>query len=226
MDGICAVNKPIGPTSNDVLEMIRKKTGVKKVGHAGTLDPLAQGVLVIGLGRDATKKLQIFVNKEKEYLAIIRLGVNSTTDDEEGEKTSKTKNIQPKTREINQAVNKFVGVISQVPPQYSAVKIKGRAAYKYARSGKKVRLKARRVEIKEIEVLGYQWPELKLRIVTGPGAYIRSLARDIGIKLGTGGYLKSLIRTRVGDYEIGESGAPEQLINKLIRAKSDTSQHF
>lgn len=200
MEGIFGVWKPKGPTSHDIINKIRRITGVKRVGHAGTLDPLASGVLVVAVGREATKKLGEVVQKEKEYLATIRLGLESTTDDEEGTKTEFTVAEPPTAAKVTACVKKFQGKISQRPPIFSAIKIKGTPAYKLARGLQKVLIKSREVEIKEIEVLKYDWPVLKLRVVTGPGVYIRSLARDIGAKLKTGGYLADLERTRVGEF--------------------------
>jgi len=180
---------------------LRKETGVKKIGHAGTLDPLASGVLVVGIGREATKELAKIVKKEKEYIAKIKLGATSTTDDAEGEKTKSPKPLTPPPlAEVQKAVANFKGKILQNPPVYSAVKIQGQAAYKLARKGQAPKLKSRQVEIKEMEILKYEWPYLELKIVTGPGVYIRSLARDIGQTLKTGGYLADLERTRVGDF--------------------------
>ena len=205
--GIIGVYKPKGPTSRRVLNWIQRIVDEKKVGHAGTLDPLAEGVLVVGIGRDATRKLESHVKKEKEYLAEVRLGVNSSTDDEEGVKETPPSPLLESggTVELDQikiVIEKFIGEIEQVPPVYSAVKINGQEAYKLARKGKEVKMKSRKRIVKEIEVLGYEWPVLKLRVVTGPGVYIRSLARDIGEELGVGGYLKSLVRTRVGEFLI------------------------
>lgn len=200
MNGIFAVYKPKGPTSHDIINLIRKKTGIKKVGHAGTLDPLARGVLVIGVGREATKNLNQIVRKEKEYLAEIKLGQYSATDDEEGEKTKIIINHQPKRSEIIKALKLFQGQIKQTPPIFSAVKIKGQAAYRSARRGQVIKLKPRLVEIKSIRLISYSWPKLKLRVITGPGVYIRSLARDLGGSLGVGGYLSDLERIRVGDF--------------------------
>lgn len=212
-EGIFAVYKPKGPTSNDVLNQLRRRTGIKKIGHAGTLDPLASGVLVVGIGREATKQLGRIVKKEKEYLAKIKLGETSTTDDEEGEKTKtlpflhtpvgqngKGRVTSPNLEEIREVVAKFEGRILQNPPIYSAVKVSGKEAYKLARQGKIPQLEPRKVEIKEIEILKYEWPYLELRVVTGPGVYIRALARDLGQALKTGGYLAELERTRVGDF--------------------------
>ncbi len=197
---IFAVWKPKGPTSHDIINEIRKITGVKKVGHAGTLDPLAKGVLVVAVGREATKNLHEIVSAEKEYIALIRLGVNSSTDDEEGVKEKITVFKKPLRKEIQAAIKKFIGKTKQTPPIYSALKIRGQAAYKYARAGKEIILKPRPVEIKDIKILKYKWPYLKIKVITGPGVYIRALARDIGCELKTGGYLAGLERTRVGHF--------------------------
>ena len=210
MQGIFAIYKPKGPTSNDVLEELRKITGIKKIGHAGTLDPLAEGVLVVGIGREATKKLNDLVKKEKEYLAKIRLGVESTTDDAEGEKKEIKVSKIPSLDEIGKVISSFEGEILQTPPIFSAVKVQGKEAYKLARKGKIPKLSPRKVEIKEIKILKYRWPHLELRVITGPGVYIRALARDIGKKLGTGGYLSDLERVRVGDFTKERSITPQE----------------
>lgn len=199
-----------------MLNQIRKKLGTKKVGHAGTLDPLAGGVLVVGIGREATKQLGIVVAKEKEYVATVRMGMTSTTDDEEGEKSVMDAASPPTAKTVAEAVQKFIGTIEQTPPIYSAIKIKGREAYKYARKGKEVVMEPRKVLIKEIELLEYAWPLLALRVVTGPGVYIRSLARDIGQKLGVGGYLADLERTRVGEYSIEDAIGVDAVEDKAI----------
>lgn len=199
---IFAINKPKGPTSFRIVNEIRKITGEKRVGHAGTLDPLAQGILVIGVGREATRKLNEIVQKEKEYIAEIFLGKFSNTDDEEGEKIEVKIKKPPTQKQIKSALKNFKGLIKQVPPIFSAVKIGGRRAYKLARKGETPKLKPRRVEIKSIKILKYQWPILKIKVKTGPGVYIRALARDLGKKLEVGAYLKSLIRTRVGQYNL------------------------
>lgn len=197
---ILAIWKPRGPTSNDVVLEVKRITGGEKVGHAGTLDPLAEGVLVVGIGREATKKLGEAVKKEKEYIADIKLGEGSSTDDEEGEKNAFDVRTKPTLENIEVTLPKFIGHIKQIPPVYSAVKIGGREAYKFARRGEKPVLLERDAEIKKIEILSYEWPRLELRVVTGPGVYIRALARDIGRELRTGAYLAGLKRTRVGYF--------------------------
>lgn len=197
---ILAFWKPKGPTSFKFLYQIKKIAGTRKVGHAGTLDPLAEGILIVAIGRQSTKKLATEVKKEKEYLANIKLGEESTTDDEEGEKTKwDVKNI-PTLSEIEEVIKSFIGKIKQTPPLYSAIKIQGKEAYKFARKGRAVNLESREVEVKNLEILEYEWPILKIKVTTGPGVYIRSLARDIGKKLKVGGYIKELTRTRVGEF--------------------------
>jgi len=197
---IFAIYKPKGPTSHDIIDRVRKITGVRRVGHAGTLDPLASGILVIGVGREATKKLNEIVAKEKEYIADIKLGEESSTDDEEGEKISLEVNKFSSLEEIEAVIGSFIGRIMQTPPIYSAIKISGQPAHRLIRKGKTVVLKPREVEIKNIRILNYQWPCIKLKVITGPGVYIRALARDIGKKLGVSGYLVDLERIRVGEF--------------------------
>ena len=204
-EGIIAINKPSGMTSHDVVAKVRKISGIKKVGHAGTLDPLAAGVLVVGIGREATKKLGKIVEKEKEYIANIRLGIDSSTDDEEGEKKKYNVAHKPTRQEIKKAIGQFIGEIQQLPPRYSAVKIRGKRAYQRARDGEQFPLPLRSVEIKDISIMKFNWPYLKLKVTTGSGVYVRSLARDIGHDLGTGGYLAGLERTRVGTFVIKKS---------------------
>ncbi|MBU0597614.1 tRNA pseudouridine(55) synthase TruB [Patescibacteria group bacterium] len=200
MNKIVAIYKPKGPTSHDIIDQLRKVTGIKKIGHAGTLDPLASGVLVVGIGREATKKLDQEVKKEKEYLAVVRLGSYSTTDDEEGEKTRIAVRNIPTANDIKKVLRKFIGQINQMPPDYSSVKVNGRPAHRRVRKGEVVKLGPRQVEIKKIQLLKYNWPNLEIRVTTGPGAYIRSLARDIGRELEVGGYLADLERVRVGEF--------------------------
>jgi tRNA pseudouridine55 synthase len=203
--GIFAIYKPIGPNSHDVLDSIKREFRGEKVGHAGTLDPLASGVLVVGVGREATKLLHGQEFAEKEYRSIFKLGAYSTTDDEEGAKTL-VENAPPISEsQVQAALKKFTGSIMQVPPVYSAVKVGGTASYKRARSGKEVALSSRPVLVKSIELQDYRPPLLTLEIVTGPGVYIRSLARDLGKKLGTGAYVTALERTRVGRFTLKDA---------------------
>lgn len=210
--GVVGVYKPVGPTSHDVVDRVRQITGEKRVGHAGTLDPLAKGVLVVAVGREFTKQLSEHVGQEKEYVAEVKLGETSTTDDSEGIKTPSNSAFgkggeSPDFETIKKIAGSFVGEIWQTPPLYSAVKVKGKEAYKYARKGEEVMMEPRKREVNEIEVLEYKWPILKIRVVTGKGVYVRSLARDIGAKLGVGGYMASLVRTRVGNFGLSDCEA-------------------
>ncbi len=211
---IFAVWKPKGPTSHDMVDVVRRATGERRVGHAGTLDPLAEGVLVVGVGKEATTSLSVEVAKEKEYVAEIMFGSESSTDDAEGEKTEISTSHIPSEKEVREALEKFKGIIQQVPPIYSAVKVKGKTAYMLAREGEKIDLKPRTVEIKQLEFLEYVWPRLTLRVVTGPGVYIRSLARDLARALGTGGYISELTRTRVGEFSM-DSAVPVDKLNEF-----------
>jgi tRNA pseudouridine55 synthase len=200
-NGIFTVWKPKGPTSFDIIYKLRKISGIKKIGHAGTLDPLASGVLVVGIGRDATKKLREIVESEKEYIATVRFGAESSTDDEGGEKSIINFTKKPLRRDIEKLLSKFIGKITQLPPDFSAIKIGGVRAYKIARNGKAPKLKKRQVEVKKIKIVKYKWPLLKIKIICGPGFYVRALARDLGRKLKVGGYLAALERIRVGQFK-------------------------
>ncbi len=217
IEGIFAIYKEEGVTSHDVVDAVRRLTHQKRVGHAGTLDPCAKGVLVVGVGRAATKTLHLVVGAEKEYIARIKLGWRSTTDDREGKKEEVFQRTDekgqttedgtalrcgeiPTSEQVRQALARFQGIIEQRPPIFSALKVGGRAAYKLARAARVVVLPARQVEVKEIALLAYAWPFVDVRIVTGPGFYVRSLARDLGEALATGAYLEQLERTRVGTY--------------------------
>ncbi|NMC35770.1 tRNA pseudouridine(55) synthase TruB [Candidatus Beckwithbacteria bacterium] len=222
LHGIIAVYKTKGPSSFAVISDLRKITGEKKIGHAGTLDPLASGILVVGIGQEATKKLDQEVAKEKEYKATFHLGYESTTDDDEGVKTAIDPNFQPNIADIQKALTSFIGEIIQIPPVYSAVKIKGQPAYKLARNGKKVPIRPRIVDVKVIEILSYAWPELRLKITTGPGVYIRSIARDLGKKLKVGAYVSELERKRVGEFTKEKAiFLPEKTMKKLLKQRTE-----
>jgi tRNA pseudouridine55 synthase len=199
-EGIFAVYKERGMTSHDVVDAVRRVTGQERVGHAGTLDPLAQGVLIVGVGRPATRLLGQLMEKEKEYVTRIRLGFRSTTDDGEGHKEEVLVATIPTEDDIRTALGQFVGIISQRPPAFSAIKLQGRPAYRLARKNRSLELAARQVEVKAIQMLAYEWPLVDVRMVTGPGVYVRAIARDLGEALGTGAYVEELERTRVGSY--------------------------
>lgn len=204
ISGILLIDKPKGWTSHDVVAKLRRLTGIKKIGHGGTLDPLATGLLVIGIGK-ATKKLEQFVQGDKTYLAGITLGATSTTDDEEGELSPRPVTAEPNEEMVIPMLQKFVGTQEQLPPTYSAIKTDGKKAYEEARAGRAVERKPRLVTIHELDTIGYQYPRLMIRVTVSKGTYIRALARDIGESLGTGGYLSALRRERVGAYSLDQA---------------------
>ena len=214
---ILKVDKPLHWTSFDVVKRIRgvlrRRHGIKrfKVGHAGTLDPLATGVMLVCTGR-ATKLINDLQAGMKEYVATIRLGATTPSHDLETAIDSTTPTDHLTEADVRVALAKFVGVIEQVPPVFSAVKIDGKRAYKFARRGEAPELKAKQVEIAEIELLRCRLPEVTVRVLCGKGTYIRSLARDLGDALEVGGHLTALRRTRVGDVSIYDCiDAPEML---------------
>lgn len=228
--GILLVDKPSDWTSFDVVAKIRgqlkavyRQKDIKptkrqvKVGHAGTLDPFATGLLVILLG-DSTKQADQFLKLDKSYQATIRLGATSTTGDVEGELTEQEVAHTPSLEVVEQAVGRFVGQISQTPPIYSAIKINGQRAYKLARKGQEVEMPSRQVTIHSIEIDEYNYPDLKVTTSVSSGTYIRSLAESIGQELGTGAYCQQLRRTRIGDYQIADAVTPEQAIDHIAIA--------
>lgn len=207
MFGFINVNKPPGPTSFAAVAAVKRLVGRKtKVGHAGTLDPFARGVLVICMG-GATRLASYVQAAPKRYLASVTLGATSTTDDVEGRITADPQAEPPDADTVRQAVMEFVGAIDQVPPAFSAVHVQGQRAYQLARNGNAPRLQARPVTIHAIDVVRYAYPLLELDVRCGSGTYIRSLARDIGAAVGTGGYCTSLTRTEVGPFTLAGAAA-------------------
>ncbi|HEY5550094.1 MAG TPA: tRNA pseudouridine(55) synthase TruB [Candidatus Saccharimonadales bacterium] len=214
MDGVLLVDKPAGWTSHDavakVRSIIRAKTGRKvKVGHTGTLDPFATGLLIIVIG-SYTKRAAEFSRLDKTYEAELTLGASSTTGDIDGEISPKSTK-KPAEAELRAVLRQFEGQIEQTPHQYSAVKVGGQRAYKMARQGKEVKLEPRKVRVYRLEVLGYRYPKLKILAEVSSGTYIRSLAEDIGEKLGTGAYLSVLHRTKVGNFNLKDAQDMENL---------------
>ena len=194
------IDKPAGMSSAAVVGRVKRMLprGVK-VGHAGTLDPFATGVLVVLVGK-ATRLAERFMSEPKQYLATIKLGATTETLDPESEEIV-TEGATARSREVvEEVLGRFVGELEQKPPVYSALKIHGKAAYRLAREGKAVELAARRVTVYGIELMGYEWPMVEVKIDCGRGTYIRSIARDVGEALGMGGYLVKLRRTRVGRF--------------------------
>ena len=212
--GILNIDKPVGPTSHDVVRKLRWLLDKKRVGHAGTLDPLASGVLVVAAGR-ATRLLEYVVGQRKRYLAEIRLGQTSTTYDGEGE-ISPAQAVNASQDEIETTLSAFRGAIKQIPPMHSAVKQKGRPLYELAREGREVERAARAVTVYELEIVRWQSPVLQLRIVCSAGTYIRSLAHDLGQSLGCGGYLSGLQRTAVGTFTIADAISPNSLTRNNV----------
>lgn len=205
LNGVFAIDKPYGMMSARVVAIVRKRTGGAKVGHAGTLDPLATGVLVLCLGK-ATKQIELLMGEEKEYVAEVDLSVVSPSDDLETEPTPVEIARVPTLDELRAACAQFVGEIDQRPPTYSAVHIGGKRAYDLARAGKMdERPSAKRVRVDSIKIVTYEWPLVTLDIQTGKGVYIRSLARDLGEALGCGGMLRNLRRTRVGQFRVEDA---------------------
>ncbi len=224
LNGILAVNKPIGWTSNDVCRYVRKITGGAKVGHAGTLDPLASGVLLICLG-NATKSIESLMDAGKEYEAAIDLAHRSPTDDLEAVPEPVVVTQPPTLEEVRSACARFVGLIDQAPPAHSAVWIDGERAYARARRGESATPAPRPVKIDALEVLEYSWPLLRIRVRCGRGTYIRSLARDIGAALAVGGVLTGLVRTRVGKLTLALARATSELERGLADLTEPPTVH-
>ncbi|HEY5152359.1 MAG TPA: tRNA pseudouridine(55) synthase TruB [Candidatus Saccharimonadales bacterium] len=218
MQGVLLVDKPAGWTSFDVVNYIRrivatvegKKTKNVKVGHAGTLDPFATGLLVLLIGKDYTRRAGEFSKLDKTYEAAMKLGFKSTTGDPEGEITPVSDKI-PTRQELDAAIEEFKGEIRQVPPAYSAIKINGQRAYKLARAGQEVVIEPRQVTIHRLEVTDYNYPDVKLVTDVSSGTYIRTLVEDLGETLEAGAYTSQLRRTKVGNYELADSPGPKLL---------------
>lgn len=219
------INKPATWTSFDAVNFIRGKMRALgpeyrhiKVGHAGTLDPFATGLLIVGIGRDATKKLDDFKGLNKKYIATIRLGTTSDTDDPTGVVT--TQDCQPIAADTIQAtLQNFIGEQLQTPSSHSAKKVNGRRAYKFARAGKDPGLQPETITIFDIKFLEYSWPDLTIEINCSAGTYIRALARDLGKTLNCGAYCLALTRTEIGEYRLADAQALADF-NPLLHYKN------
>ncbi|MFP4433175.1 MAG: tRNA pseudouridine(55) synthase TruB [Phycisphaerae bacterium] len=211
MFGLLNIHKPVGPSSHAIVAGVRRRVprGVK-VGHAGTLDPRADGVLVICLG-PATRLAEYVQHAPKRYRTTVTLGARSTTDDTEGEITHTDAAKPPAREDIEAALVGMIGRIEQVPPVHSAVHVDGRRAYEIARDGQDVQITPRPVTIHEIRLAAYEYPALTLEIVCGSGTYIRSIARDVGETLGVGGYCRTLTRTAVGEFTLETALPPDEV---------------
>jgi tRNA pseudouridine55 synthase len=213
IDGILLVDKPEGPTSHDVVAMARRALRTKRVGHTGTLDPFASGLLVLCLG-SSTRLAEYLSGLPKSYSATIRLGVATTTDDSTGESIS-TGDASGVSREaLLEALAAQVGEIDQLPPFFSAKKVDGERMYEAARRGEVVERKPSRVTITSIDLIAYDPPMAEIDVECGSGTYIRSIARDVGESLGVGGHLTQLRRTRVGTHDVADAVTVEQLADE------------
>jgi len=206
---VLLINKPLHWTSFDAVRKIRNLVRIKKVGHAGTLDPLATGLLIICTGK-FTKRINEFMAAEKEYTGTFTLGATTPTYDLESEPENFLDCSKISEEQIHDATKKFMGEILQTPPIHSAIKKDGKRAYELARQGKEVKLDPRRITIKEFEIVNIEMPVVSFRVVCTTGTYIRSLANDFGLALGCGAYLSKLCRTRIGEFSINQSMTMEE----------------
>ncbi|PIS01905.1 MAG: tRNA pseudouridine(55) synthase TruB [Chlamydiae bacterium CG10_big_fil_rev_8_21_14_0_10_42_34] len=208
-NGILLVDKSAGSTSFHLVALLRKLTNIKKIGHAGTLDPFATGVMVMLIGRDYTRRSDEFLCSDKEYRATLKLGVSTDTFDLEGEITSQNDKV-PTPAELEQAISAFQGEILQVPPMYSAKKVNGKKLYDLARKG--ITIERTPVQVKmQVKLVSYQYPLVDIEVSCSKGTYIRSIAHDIGQMLGCGAHLIELARTRSGAFHIGQCISQEKL---------------
>ena len=217
--GFLLINKPPSWTSHDVIAKLRNITNVQKIGHAGTLDPFATGLLIVGVGREATKQMDKFIKLDKEYIATLHLGKISDTYDPEGTISDYGFEGEISEKTIKKVLKKFTGEQSQIPPMFSAKKVKGKKLYELAREGKEIERQPQQIKIHEIELLEYDYPKLKIRIKCSSGTYVRSLGYDIGLALGCGAYLGKLERTKIDKYTLTEA----REINELNK---DNWQNF
>ncbi|MBL0743966.1 tRNA pseudouridine(55) synthase TruB [Chryseolinea lacunae] len=207
---VLLVNKPLRWTSFDVVNKLRYKLKTKKVGHAGTLDPLATGLLIVCVGR-MTKRIEEFMAQEKEYTGTFVIGQTTPSFDLETEVSEKKDISAITTDRIHDTARSFLGKIQQLPPQHSAIRIGGKRAYEFARAGKSIELTPREIEIKAFDITHVQLPAVGFRIVCSKGTYIRSIARDFGEALQTGAYLAELCRTRIGEFRLTDALTVEEI---------------
>lgn len=201
MDGVLVVDKPAGPTSHDMVDRARRAFGLRRVGHTGTLDPFATGVLPLCLGR-ATRLARFLGEGEKVYRATVRLGFATSTDDLTGEALSEPREVRLDAEVLRQVLDELVGTLEQVPPAFSARRVEGRRHYERARRGEAVPRTSRAVTVHALDLLQVEGDRVDLEVRCSPGTYVRALARDLGEKLGVGGHLSSLRRTRSGAFDL------------------------
>ncbi len=221
--GEILIDKPLHWTSYDVIRFIRPLLPAYKIGHTGTLDPLATGLLILCVGK-ATKFVSFFQQLPKEYEAVIKLGATTATDDREAPEEVHAVVDHIDRKQLEDVLQRFVGKILQVPPAYSAIKQGGKRSYRRVRRGEKVELDPREVEIYAIDILDITPPLVHLRVRCGKGVYIRALARDIGSAMGTGGYLYQLRRTAIGPYRVAMALSPEELAQQVGKKAQVTSE--
>ncbi len=202
-EGLLLIDKPTGPTSHDIVDVVRRVSGIRRVGHTGTLDPLASGLMIICLGR-ATRLAEYVSSLPKSYRATVRLGQETDSYDSEGSVIWE-KHVSFSSDELNLALNSFRGEIFQKPPLFSAKKVKGVPLYKLARKGQQVSIPERSVTIYDLELIGWEQPDLDLFIRCSSGAYIRAIAHDLGSLLNCGGHITSLRRISIGDFSVSDS---------------------
>lgn len=219
------INKPSGPTSHDIINQLRRLTGEKRIGHAGTLDPFAEGLLLCAISRESTRQLNNFLKLDKTYLATLRLGATSDTYDRTGHitispylggvaRSSVPKGYHVVTKKfISTTLQKFIGEQFQTPPAFSAKKINGKKAYQLARQGKEFSLKPNKITIYKLQLKSYspRAKTLKIEVCCSSGTYIRSLAHELGQSLGCGAILEKLIRTQIGQYNLKKAVSPDRL---------------
>lgn len=222
MDRIFVIDKPRGPTSHDIVDIVRRTFNIKKVGHAGTLDPMATGVLVVLTGK-CTKESERFLNDDKEYEGELTLGATSDTEDAEGVITGSGGAVDLDPAGIKEAFSTFLGDTEQVPPAYSAVKYKGKKLYELARKGIRVEKEPRRITISRLEISEISLPRVKFTVTCSKGTYIRKLAADIGERLGCGAYLSALRRTRSGQFTIAQAITLDKLTKPTISDQRSTT---
>jgi tRNA pseudouridine55 synthase len=220
MDGILVIDKPAGMTSHDVVDRVRLIAGQRRVGHAGTLDPEATGILVILLGK-ATQLFEDMKKTQKEYIAGIKLGITTTTQDAWGEKLTENTELEIEESAVRIAMERFQGKITQIPPMVSAIKHKGKPLYKLARAGQVIERQPREVDIFELSLLSFdhEKQEASIKVICSSGTYVRTLCADIGDVLGIGAHMCSLRRTRIGGFSLNTAVTLEELGDGITMEK-------
>lgn len=219
MDGFLLIDKPAGITSHDVIARLRRITGVARIGHAGTLDPFATGLLVVGVGRGATKLLGGMMGKDKDYAATAVLGATADTQDLTGRITPLADPRLPDETALRRAMRRFVGPLRQIPPMYSAKKVAGKKLYELARQGIEIERQPAEVTIRALDLVSYRPPRFDFTVRCSSGTYVRTLAHDIGAALGAGAYLETLRRTKIGDHHVENAAKLDDLTPRNWSAK-------